>query len=66
MLTHLWVTLKHLKMWFGRAWILLHDSVLAHHALLGQQQFAKHGTVVLPHAPYSPDLEPFLWLLGFK
>jgi hypothetical protein len=39
-------------------WLLLHDSVPAHHFVLVQEELAKQLVTVLPQPPYSPDLAP--------
>ena len=40
------------------SWILHHDNVPAHIALLIQQFLGKLKTAVMPQSPYSPDLAP--------
>jgi hypothetical protein len=50
------ICLKHLKMLAAKDWVWLHDTALAHQLQIVKQQFAKHGTEVFPHPPYSYDL----------
>jgi histone-lysine N-methyltransferase SETMAR len=45
------------ELWPG-AWILYHDSSLAHDALTVRELLAKKSVMKLYHPPYSPDLAP--------
>jgi hypothetical protein len=36
---------------------LHHDNTMSHSSVLTQQFLAKHKMAVIPHPPYSPDLE---------
>jgi hypothetical protein len=53
---------RRLELW-PDAWILHHDSVLAHDALAVREFLAKKSTMKLDYPPYSPDLAPCdFWL----
>jgi len=50
-------------------WTLHHDNAPAHNAFICTSYLAKHGTSVLPHPPYSPDVSPpdfFFYSLASK
>jgi hypothetical protein len=50
------------QLWLD-AWILYHDSALAHEALAVREFLAKKSITKLDHPPYSPDLAPCdFWL----
>jgi len=38
--------------------MLLQDNAPAHASLLIRSYLAKHQTSVVPHPPYSPDIDP--------
>jgi hypothetical protein len=51
----------HRKMpdlWENQTWMLHHDNAPAHTLLLIHSYLTKHQTSVVPHSPYSPDLDP--------
>jgi histone-lysine N-methyltransferase SETMAR len=41
-----------------KKWLLLHNTIPAHHSLLIEEELAKQQGTVMPHPPYSPDLTP--------
>ena len=45
-------------LWQNNSWKLHHDNAPAHNSLLVREFLAKNNTVVLPQAPYSPDMAP--------
>jgi histone-lysine N-methyltransferase SETMAR len=52
------VRCKRPELWHRKNWLLLYDSAPAHRSLLVQEELAKQQITVLPHPPYSSDLEP--------
>jgi len=49
---------KRLELWGNQIWMLHHDNAPAHASFLIRSYLAKHQTSVVPHPPYSPDLDP--------
>jgi len=49
---------KRPELWEKQSWLLHHDNAPAHASLLTRSYPAKHQTSVVPHPPYSPDLDP--------
>ena len=49
---------KRSELWENPAWMLHHDNAPAHASLLIHSYLAKYQTSVVPHPPYSPDLDP--------
>ena len=44
--------------WRNNTWLLYHDSVSAHAALLTRRFLTDNNMTVVPHPPYSPHLAP--------
>jgi len=44
--------------WRNNTWLLHHDNVPAHAALLTRRFLTDNNMTVMPHPPYSPDLAP--------
>ena len=49
---------KRPDQWQKNTWLLHHDNVPAHGALLTRQFWTDNNMTVVPHPPYSPDLAP--------
>jgi len=49
---------KRPDQWWNNTWLLHHDNVPAHAALLTQWFLTDNNMTVVPHPPYSPDLAP--------
>ena len=49
---------KKPELWENQTWMLHHDNAPAHASLLIRSYLAKHQISVVPHPPYSPDLDP--------
>jgi len=49
---------KRPELWENQAWMLHHNSALAHASLLVCSYLAKHQTSIVPHPPYSSYLAP--------
>ena len=49
---------KRPELWENQTWMLHHDNAPAHASLLICSYLAKYQTSVVPHPPYSPDLDP--------
>lgn len=49
---------KRPQLWASGRWMLHHDGAPAHTSNVVQQFLAKHGTIQVPHPPYSPDMSP--------
>ena len=45
-------------LWLSNSWMLDHDNAPEHTSSLVSDFLEKHGTVTVPHSPYSPDLTP--------
>ena len=56
----LWVNVRRKRpdQWRNNTWLLHHDNVPAHAALLIRQFLTDNNMTVVPHPPYSPDLAP--------
>ena len=52
---------KRTELWKNQSWILHHDNALAHISMLVLEFLAKNKTIIIPQAPYSPDLAPALF-----
>ena len=48
----------HPELWREQTWLLHHDNAPSHTSVLTHQFVAKNKIAVIPHPPYSPDLEP--------
>ena len=48
---------KRPDQWRNNTWLLHHDNAATHAALL-TRRFLTDNMTVVPHPPYSPDLEP--------
>jgi len=53
---HLWV--QRVRTDIADDWVLHHDNAPAHTAPSFREFLAKRNIPVLPHPPYSPDLDP--------
>jgi len=49
---------KRPELWENQTWMLHHDNVPAYALLLSRSYLPKHQTSIVPHPPYSPDLNP--------
>ena len=49
---------KRPELWRSGDWFLHHDNAPAHTALSVIRYLASLGRTVVPHPPYSPDLDP--------
>ena len=49
---------KQPHQWWNNTWMLHHDNVPAHAALLTRRFLTYNNMTVVPHPPYSPDLAP--------
>ena len=49
---------KRPDQWRNNTWLLHHDNVPAHAALLTRWFLTDNNMTVVPHPPYSPDLAP--------
>jgi len=49
---------KRPDQWRDNTWLLHHDTVPAHSALLTRWFLTNNNMTVVPHPPYSPDLAP--------
>jgi histone-lysine N-methyltransferase SETMAR len=47
----------HLKLWRQKNWLLHHNNALSHTSFFTRKFLTKNMTVI-PHPPYSPDLDP--------
>jgi len=49
---------KRPEAWTNKIWMLHHDNAPAHASLFIREFLANQDTIVMPQAPYSPDLAP--------
>ena len=52
--------------WQNNTWLLHHDNVPAHAALLTRRFLTDNNMTVVPHPPYSPNLAPNTFFLISK
>ncbi|UYV80513.1 hypothetical protein LAZ67_19000396 [Cordylochernes scorpioides] len=57
---------KHPDLWKNKNWLLHHDNAPAHTSLLVRDHLAKNNTLMMPKAPYSPDLSTCDFFLFLK
>ena len=57
---------KRPELWENQTWMLHHDNVPGHASLLIRIYLTKHQTSVVPHPPYSPELNPADFFLFSK
>jgi len=58
LLEQLWEQVQRVQRDIADDWVLHHDNAPAHTALSIQEFLVKKNIPILPHPPYSPDLDP--------
>jgi hypothetical protein len=49
---------KRPELWHNHSWLLHHDNAPAHASLKTTESVTNKSMLIIPHAPYSPDLAP--------